>query len=104
MTRKEWSFLNVSGTRNAVKLANHGVANACYLNMICLFHTCAPRKMLEKIKYIFQTLEVVPVDPVCGIEMDQELAVSHEHNGKTYYFCCEGCKRIFVKKPGKYSK
>lgn len=49
-------------------------------------------------------MEVVPVDPVCGIEMDQELAVSHDHKGKTYYFCCEGCKRIFVKKPGKYSK
>ena len=47
---------------------------------------------------------VMPVDPVCGIEMDQELAVSHDHKGKTYYFCCEGCKRIFVKKPGKYSK
>src|SRR5919202_305335 len=46
----------------------------------------------------------MPVDPVCGIEMDQELAVSHDHNGKTYYFCCEGCKRIFVKKPKKYSK
>lgn len=46
----------------------------------------------------------MPVDPVCGIEMDQELAVPHEHNGKTYYFCCEGCKRIFVKKPNKYSK
>lgn len=47
---------------------------------------------------------LMPVDPVCGIEMDQELAVPHEHNGKTYFFCCEGCKRIFVKKPSKYSR
>ncbi|HVD20471.1 MAG TPA: YHS domain-containing protein [Nitrososphaera sp.] len=44
------------------------------------------------------------IDPVCGIEMLQELAISHEHHGKTYYFCCEGCRRIFTKKPGKYSK
>jgi YHS domain-containing protein len=42
--------------------------------------------------------------PVCGIEMHQELAISHEHHGKIYYFCCEGCKRIFTKKPRKYSK
>jgi YHS domain-containing protein len=50
-------------------------------------------------------LIVMPiVDPVCGIEMDQELAVSHEYHGKTYFFCCEGCKHIFMKKPGKYSK
>lgn len=50
------------------------------------------------------TFLFMPVDPVCGIEMDKELAVTHEHNGKTFFFCCEGCKRIFVKKPNKYSK
>jgi YHS domain-containing protein len=55
-------------------------------------------------KYAHGAQNSMPVDPVCGIEMDQELAVPHEHNGKTYFFCCEGCKRIFVKKPNKYSK
>jgi len=59
--------------------------------------------ILQKIKYTQQGCMNVPIDPVCGIEMDQELAVSHDHKGRTYYFCCEGCKRIFVKKPGKYS-
>ena len=59
---------------------------------------------MVKIKYACNEPTCVPVDPVCGIEMDQELAVPHEHRGKTYFFCCEGCKRIFVKKPGKYSK
>jgi YHS domain-containing protein len=44
----------------------------------------------------------VPVDPVCGIEMDESLAVAHEHEGKKYYFCCNGCRRIFIKKPKKY--
>ncbi|MDQ3852948.1 MAG: YHS domain-containing protein [Thermoproteota archaeon] len=44
------------------------------------------------------------VDPVCGIEMQQELAISYEHHGRIYYFCCDGCKRIFTKKPRKYSK
>ena len=46
----------------------------------------------------------MPVDTVCGIEMDEELATIHEYNGKKYYFCCEGCKSIFSRKPGKYSK
>ncbi|MDQ5877165.1 MAG: TRASH domain-containing protein, partial [Thermoproteota archaeon] len=23
--------------------------------------------------------------------MHQELAISHDHHGKTYYFCCDGC-------------
>jgi YHS domain-containing protein len=46
----------------------------------------------------------VPVDPVCGIEMDESLALIHEHNDKKYYFCCNGCRKIFVKKPKKYQK
>jgi len=44
----------------------------------------------------------VPVDPVCGIELDNDLALLHEHDGKKFYFCCNGCRRIFVKKPRKY--
>ncbi|MDF2737494.1 MAG: hypothetical protein K0S93_1351 [Nitrososphaeraceae archaeon] len=46
----------------------------------------------------------MPIDPVCGIEMDEELAVSLKHDNKTYYFCCEGCKGIFKRKPKKYNK
>ncbi len=45
----------------------------------------------------------MPVDPVCGIEMDEKLATTYKHRGKDYYFCSEGCKRIFSRKPGKYT-
>jgi YHS domain-containing protein len=45
----------------------------------------------------------MPVDPVCGIEMDEGLAISFEYNNKKYYFCCEGCKGIFKRKPKKYN-
>jgi len=44
----------------------------------------------------------MPVDPVCGIEMDESLALVHEHKDKKYYFCCNGCRKIFMKKPKKY--
>jgi YHS domain-containing protein len=46
----------------------------------------------------------MPIDPVCGIEMDEILATILEYRGKKYYFCCEGCKGIFVRKPKKYTK
>jgi YHS domain-containing protein len=44
----------------------------------------------------------MPIDPVCGIEMDEDLAVTLEHQNKKYFFCCEGCKGIFKRKPKKY--
>lgn len=46
----------------------------------------------------------MPIDPVCGIELDENLALIHNHEGKTYYFCCNGCRRIFTKKPRKWKK
>jgi YHS domain-containing protein len=46
----------------------------------------------------------MPVDPVCGIEMDESLAVTYEYEEKKYFFCCNGCRRIFKKKPKKWKK
>ena len=31
-----------------------------------------------------------------------EAKATYEYNGKTYYFCCDGCKEAFVKNPEKY--
>lgn len=43
--------------------------------------------------------------PVMGHEIkDLEKAPSYEYEGKTYYFCCPGCKEKFMKDPEKYIK
>ncbi|MEQ1771402.1 MAG: YHS domain-containing protein [Devosia sp.] len=41
-------------------------------------------------------------DPVCGMMVDPATAVSTEHDGKTYHFCCDGCRDSFVAAPDKY--
>jgi Cu+-exporting ATPase len=42
-------------------------------------------------------------DPVCGMAVDPSRAkATHEHEGKTYYFCCAGCKEKFSADPAKY--
>lgn len=38
-------------------------------------------------------------DVVCGMTVDTETAKSAEYEGKTYYFCCEGCKGAFLRSP-----
>lgn len=35
-------------------------------------------------------------DPVCGMLVDPATALSAEKDGKTYYFCCEHCRRKFL--------
>jgi len=45
-------------------------------------------------------------DPVCKMKVDEADAkaakLSSEHQGKTYFFCNETCKKQFDESPGKY--
>jgi Cu+-exporting ATPase len=44
-------------------------------------------------------------DLVCGMMVDpKKAAATHQHQGKTYYFCSAGCKVLFVKEPSRYLK
>ncbi len=42
-------------------------------------------------------------DPVCGMLVDPDTAKHrHQHDGRTYYFCCAGCLQKFAADPQKY--
>jgi P-type Cu+ transporter len=42
-------------------------------------------------------------DPVCHMQVDPARARAQaEHEGKTYYFCCEGCAQKFQAEPERY--
>ncbi|TCB56741.1 heavy metal translocating P-type ATPase [Acinetobacter terrestris] len=47
-------------------------------------------------------LELIKVDPVCGMKVSEDSAHSFECQGKKYLFCCDGCKQNFVSNPEKY--
>ncbi len=36
------------------------------------------------------------IDPICEMTVDEKKALSGERDGKTYYFCCEGCRKKFL--------
>jgi YHS domain-containing protein len=43
------------------------------------------------------------IDPVCGMAVDPQTAAQRsEWRGQTVYFCCDGCKRAFDRKPSLY--
>ena len=41
-------------------------------------------------------------DPVCGIMVDKDPALSVNHKGETYYFCSKTDMEKFKKEPEKY--
>ena len=44
----------------------------------------------------FRETVTMAVDPVCGMAVERDKAVSVEWKGKTYYFCAHGCRDEFV--------
>ena len=42
------------------------------------------------------------VDPVCGMMADPASAPSHVHQGRTFYFCSDGCRTAFAAEPERY--
>ncbi|MGB7070647.1 MAG: YHS domain-containing protein [Pyrinomonadaceae bacterium] len=44
-------------------------------------------------------------DPVCGMQVEEsEAAGRSEHEGRTYYFCSQGCKEKFDADPEAYAE
>jgi len=42
-------------------------------------------------------------DPVCGMKVSGNTAAAKvDFQGKTYYFCAEGCRKAFEADPQKY--
>jgi YHS domain-containing protein len=43
------------------------------------------------------------IDPICGMSVEQEKAISAEWNGQTYYFCAQGCRVEFLINPPQFT-
>ncbi len=43
-------------------------------------------------------------DLVCGSEIDEKSAASHDYEGKTYLFCSEECRDRFSDSPRDFIK
>ena len=41
----------------------------------------------------------VTKDPICGMTVDEATALHAERDGKTFYFCCDGCRQKFLSTP-----
>ena len=47
----------------------------------------------------FKALATMATDPVCGMSVERERAVSGQWGGRTWYFCSRGCKAEFMVDP-----
>lgn len=63
----------------------------------------APSSAAAKGSCCDRSASSVTKDPVCGMDVDPATAKhSSQHEGTSYYFCSEGCKKKFDADPAKY--
>ena len=46
----------------------------------------------------FKEMVTMAIDPVCGMSVEREKAISAEWDGQVFYFCARGCRDEFVNK------
>jgi putative ABC transport system ATP-binding protein len=51
----------------------------------------------------FKSVVSMAVDPVCGMSVEREQAVSVVHQSATYYFCSRGCSWEFSESPARFT-
>ena len=50
----------------------------------------------------FAAIATMATDPVCGMSVEREKAISAEWGGQVYYFCARGCRDEFAADPSKF--
>lgn len=58
---------------------------------------------METLKQSRSITPATEKDPVCGMDVALPSEQTTVYDGKAYFFCCEHCRKAFVKEPAKYS-
>jgi putative ABC transport system ATP-binding protein len=50
----------------------------------------------------FKEMVTMALDPVCGMSVEQEKAITADWNRQTFYFCAKGCREDFLADPRRF--
>jgi putative ABC transport system ATP-binding protein len=69
-------------------------------SVVIVSHDQRIRDIADRVLWLedgeFKDMVNMATDPVCGMAVERERAVSHDHGGETYYFCSRGCGSEFL--------
>ena len=73
-------------------------------SVVIVSHDQRIRDVADRVLWLedgaFQDEIALAVDPVCGMSVERDSAVSASREGTTYYFCSRGCRAEFLDGPG----
>ncbi len=75
-------------------------------SVVIVSHDTRIREHADRVLWLedgrFKEVAGMAVDPVCGMSVEKDQAVTKNYQGSDYYFCSAGCAREFEEDPGKF--
>jgi|GEM_PF-511821 len=81
------------------------VVTIAALVIVALVAGCAQKEEQTRVEEAVEEVQVASAkvtDPVCGMSIDAEAAVTAEHEGQNYHFCSAQCKEKFLQHPEEF--
>jgi len=77
-----------------------GIAKEQGRSVVIVSHDQRIRDIADRVLWLedgaFRDIVTMATDPVCGMAVERELAVSAERDGIAYHFCSRGCRAEFL--------
>ncbi|HEU4758401.1 MAG TPA: ATP-binding cassette domain-containing protein [Dehalococcoidia bacterium] len=75
-------------------------------SVIIVSHDQRIRDIADRVLWLedgrFKNAVLMATDPVCGMAVEQDQAVSAESNGTKFFFCARGCRDEFLRSPEQF--
>ncbi len=76
-------------------------------SVITLSHDDRIKEIADRVMWLedgeFKNMVEMAIDPVCGMSIDKENAPAQAtSNGRSYYFCANGCRDEFLADPAQF--
>lgn len=76
---------------------------------IFIFFSCSmvylfvPEEWVETAREkLIKEEEPVVIDPVCKMRIERENGIEHQHRNEIFFFCSNGCRKLFKQHPDEY--
>jgi putative ABC transport system ATP-binding protein len=85
--------------REIMRLLQH-IAREQRRSVVIVSHDQRIKEIADRVLWLedgqFKAMLEMATDPVCGMAVEREKAISAEWNGQTFFFCSRGCRDEFM--------
>ena len=97
--------LDSSHGRDTMRLLRE-IAKDHSRSVVIVSHDQRIREIADRVLWLedgqFKNEVTMATDPVCGMTVERDKAVSVEWSGETFYFCARGCRHEFLAAPREF--